>query len=1291
MIKIYSLQSESSLKVKCIVNNLTIQAVVDTAADATIISEDIFKKLHMKITEFETVKMYSAGENQTFNAKKIGPVKLTIGKTVFFNHIYVAPIIDKMLLGMDMLQAMEAKIDIKNKTIECKEYTIPLNQTSRLWDRGKQESLPATLMENVRIKAGSETVVPIQVQGLKVRHTMYLEPFQEMPVLIARAVYTNTVKPLVSFVNNSASTVLLKKGTTVGTFHQIDDSDIVTGDLGLKTNEKPSISTETKGKVLPDKLKKLWEEAGDGSLSDKEKEILKETLMEFEDVFSNNDYDLGEFTAIQHEIETGNAKPIKLGLRRTPYHFQAEEEKLLETMLEAGIISPSTSSWAAAPVLVKKKTGEYRYCLDYRALNKVTTKDVYPIPILTECMDSLVGNIYFSKLDANQAYYQIPVHPDSKNKTAFRTKHGLFRFEKMPFGLANAPSTFSRAMGLVLSGLNWKIVLSFLDDLCVLGTSFQDHLQNLKQVLKRFQEFKLKLKPKKCDLFKKEVEFLGRKIGRNGVTLTDHSIETIKEWKSPRTFKEVQQFLGFVNFHRHFLKGFAATCEPLFEIIKKKRFFWKEDQEAAVQTLKKQLSSPPVLAIPTTEGKFTLDTDASNFAVGAELLQDQDGQMVTIGYGSFTMTNQQRRYCTTRRELLAIVRFTNHFRHYLLGREFTLRTDHNSLIWLTSFKNLDGQLARWMEELSRFAMELKHRPGKEHVNADALSRPTGDEICPDLKDLPCGGCSHCLKIQDKWKIFEDRVDDTTSLATSSVNIRLIRAEISSIEIEWPKVDKLKLRQVTVDPTNSILENKRKLQVAQQEDHGLRFLHEWLTSNKEPDPGTLKLANQTEKFYYVNKNLFFMAEDLIHMKDEENDLLVIPEDLKEETIRLSHDLPSSGHQGPPRTKAKLKKSYFWYKMSTDIKKFILGCKECNKNKNGRKMIYPIVQNHAGIPMEKVHIDFIGPLPKSKKGNEHILVISDNFTKWSECIPVPNQSAELTARTTVNEFCTRFGFPSEIITDQGRNFDGQLFAAMCKLLKIKKSRTTAYRPSANGQAERNNRTLMAAVRCVIQEQDDDWDEWMPQLNMALRSAVNRNTGQTPNMMMLGREINTPLELTIPKKTSDPVPPEEYCAGLQDSLQKTHKIARDCLKTQLKRAKADHDVKSKIQKYKTGDVVYLLDKARMNKLKPIYIGPAIITEALSPCNFRVLLNNDKSKTVNHDMMKVCYDRQIPKWISKRRDLLLKGQEAIFCICRRPDDGFQMIQCLRCLEWYHCHCMHLNRAATNKIKIYFCPVCTD
>ena len=224
-------------------------------------------------------------------------------------------------------------------------------------------------------------------------------------------------------------------------------------------------------------------------------------IVDYSDVFATSDMDLGEFTAIEHRIETDNATPVKQRMRRTPAVFEEEEEAHVDKMLQAGVIQPSSSDWASAPVLVRKKDGGVRWCVDYRALNDVTIKDTFPLPLLDDCVASLTGNRWFSKLDANAAYWQIGIHPDDRKKTAFITKYGLFEFTRMGFGLCNAPATFSRAIALVLDRLNWKIALAFLDDILVLGTTPETHLVNLRQVFDRFREYGLRFKPRKCELF----------------------------------------------------------------------------------------------------------------------------------------------------------------------------------------------------------------------------------------------------------------------------------------------------------------------------------------------------------------------------------------------------------------------------------------------------------------------------------------------------------------------------------------------------------------------------------------------------------------------------------------------------------------------------------------------------------------------------------------------------------------------------------------------------------------------
>ena len=340
-------------------------------------------------------------------------------------------------------------------------------------------------------------------------------------------------------------------------------------------------------------------------------------------------------------------------------------------MLKAGIIQPSVSEWASAPVLVRKRDGGVRWCIDYRALNAVTRKDVYPLPNIEECLDTLEGNCWFSKLDANSAYYQVRLQEDDRKKTAFTTKYWLYEFVRLGFGLCNAPATFSRAMDLVLCGMNWDTVLAFLDDIVVLGRTVPDHLHNLQEVLRRFAQYGLKLKPKKCILFQEKVEFLGRDVSANKVQLKEEHVRAVATWPVPKNTKQVEQFLGLVNYHRSFLKDFAALAIPLYRITGKQAFRWEATQQVAFESIKKQLMEAPILTItPNAHDQFFLDTDASNEAVGAELLQLQEGREKVIAYGSSALTPEQRRYCITRRELLAVVRFTRQYRHYLLGRPF---------------------------------------------------------------------------------------------------------------------------------------------------------------------------------------------------------------------------------------------------------------------------------------------------------------------------------------------------------------------------------------------------------------------------------------------------------------------------------------------------------------------------------------------------------------------------------------------------------------------------------------------
>ena len=340
-----------------------------------------------------------------------------------------------------------------------------------------------------------------------------------------------------------------------------------------------------------------------------------------------------------------------------------------------------------------------------------------------DTLDTLSGSKWFTNLDLLSGYWQVQMNKPDQEKTDFTTQEGLFEFPVMPFGLSNAPATFQRLMDLVLAGLQWSHCLVYIDDIIVFGKTFQEHLSNLQMVFERIRQAGLKIKPSKCDLLKKEVQFLGHIVSEKGIAANPMKSEKIFNWPPPRILRQVQQFLGLANYYRRFIPHFATITKPLHYLTEKNvSFKWTTQCQTAFDTLREQLSSPPVLVFPDFSKSFTVDTDTSAVGLGAVISQVQDdGAEHVVAYARRVLTKAERQYSVTRWELAVIV-FLDHFRQYLLGKPFLLRSDHGSLQWLQNFKNPEGQLARWLEKLQEYTFTIQHQPGTKHLNADALSR-----------------------------------------------------------------------------------------------------------------------------------------------------------------------------------------------------------------------------------------------------------------------------------------------------------------------------------------------------------------------------------------------------------------------------------------------------------------------------------------------------------------------------------------------------------------------------------------
>ncbi|KAG7489138.1 Retrovirus-related Pol poly from transposon 297 [Solea senegalensis] len=399
-----------------------------------------------------------------------------------------------------------------------------------------------------------------------------------------------------------------------------------------------------------------WGECG-SDLNEQQRGQLYQLLGEFEECFAKCEGEVGRTHLATHMIETGEARPIKCHPRRLPLVRQEACHKAVTEMLEAGIIEPSDSPWASGVVMVPKKTGGWRLCADYRPLNKVTIKDSYPLPRIDESLDLISGSVWFSSLDLRSGYYQVPLAPESRPKTAFCTGRGLWQFKVMCFGLCNAPATFARLMDKVLADVPREQCLVYLDDILAHGGSFESALEALRRVLERIRAAGLKLHPDKCHFMKREVSFLGHRVTGEGISTMADKVGMVRNWPTPANRRQLKSFIGLASYYRRFVQGFATIAAPLHWLLEKDRSYgWTEACQAAFQHLQRALCEAPVLAPPSPSLAFVLDTDASSEGVGGVLSQVwPEGERV-VAYFSKALEKPERNYCVTRRELLAVLR-----------------------------------------------------------------------------------------------------------------------------------------------------------------------------------------------------------------------------------------------------------------------------------------------------------------------------------------------------------------------------------------------------------------------------------------------------------------------------------------------------------------------------------------------------------------------------------------------------------------------------------------------------------
>lgn len=978
--------------------------------------------------------------------------------------------------------------------------------------------LEAALM-NIPFKATSK--VPVVLHNLS-EHTITLQP----KIIIAQVCAVQHVTPL---------------GSDPCTSHK---SDPGSDDLKLNLDDSP-VSEQWKERILA-KLKSIPE------------------------VFAVDEMSYGHTKAVQHRIRLHDETPFKE--RPRPIHPNDREavKQHLKELLDAGIIRESESPFASPIVLVRKKNGSIRLCIDYRKLNSRTIRDAYALPNIEETFTALSGAKWFSVMDLKSGYYQVEMAEEDKPKTAFVCPLGFFEFNRMPQGVTNAPSTFQRLMEKCVGDLHLNEVLVFLDDLIVFSDTLEEHEVRLMKVLNRLKDYGLKLSPDKCHFFQTSVRYLGHIVDAQGVHTDPEKVSALKDWPRPSNRKELKCFLGFAGYYRRFVEGFSKIAKPLNNLTagyyppKKRGKVYKRDHpksslnpgmlfgeewslecETAFRTLIQKLTSAPILAFADPQKPYVLHTDACHEGLGAALYQEQEGKLRVIAYASRGLSKSEGNYPTHKLEFLALKwAVCEKFNDYLYGTSFTVLTDNNPLTYVLTSAKLDAAGHRWLAALSAYQFTIKYRAGHTNGDADGLSRrpqapPHEDEAfvkererIDDMKKrlMGAGGEMDC-------KVFS-ALCQRHHLAQKTDHcldpVQPVAAE--SLAISPGMVDEVFGEDTLPSMTNTDWCK------AQRDDPSISYVITCLEEAHRPSYREAKLEHPDVALLMKEWKRLELRDGVLYRKCMDRGSLihqlVLPEQFKERALHGVHD--EVGHLGAERAIHLARARFYWPRMAKSVEEKCKKCERCFRRKAVPQKAAPLKNITATHPLELICMDYLSIEPDNRD-TRNVLVITDHFTKFAVAVPTKDQKARTVAKALWENLIVHYGFPSRILSDQGRDFESKTIKELCMLIGAEKVRTTPYHPRGN-PVERFNRTLLDMLGTLEERDKQHWRDFVKPLTHAYNCTRNDTTGYSPYELMFGRQPKLPIDLVLGTHAGgkNHQTHSEYVKGLRQRLQESYSVA-------------------------------------------------------------------------------------------------------------------------------------------------------
>ena len=1179
LLNINSINVPKYVTVIMLIENIPCHMMIDSGAARTLVSDRWVKRFLRCLPEPVTtngMQLIAANRTLIDIPFKLPQVEIAVNNTSARSDILIMPNIPddcEGMLGLEMLTALNIQLDFSQLNLATpkgqKEFQahdfypcdLKLNPANKkiaeeveiiteatqeeeqsndpeIQPKAKTETYPkeeelklevCTMYEETIIPGYSQTLLPVRlsknysqdvlIEGLPPKDVHYIKIGKSLVKGNQEIVY-------VPCLNLSQEPVVLPQNEVAGWVSLIDYSS--GPDVLVPPSQKDNIKFNL------------------DHLETNKKEQMLALLNKNLDVFSKNRTDLGRTPLCEHEINVENIEPIRQYPRRKSPEARRLEEELIQQMLEGDVIRPSMSPWASPILLTKKADGSTRFCIDFRKVNAVTKKDSYPISNITESLETLKDAKWFSIMDLQSGFWQVPIKESHKEITAFTTGRKLYEFQVLPFGLSNSPATFSRLMEKVLENLQWEICLIYIDDILVFAKTYPELLERTQLIFDRLRAANLKLKPSKCQFGIKEVKYLGFVVSEKGISVDLNKIEPILRIPPPTTLKEVRSFLGMAGYYRRFIKDFSKIANPITKLTHQdSEIIWSEECDKAFEEMKDKLTTAPVLAYPDYSKEFILSTDASSVGLGAVLSQyDSEGKEHPVAFASRTLNNAEINYSTTKRECLALIWAVQHFHPYLYSqKDFTIITDHHSLSWLNQNKASNCLLARWAMILEGYHYNVKYRPGTQMGHADGLSR------------LPT-----------------EQPDGTA-------------------------------------PLQAELEYIASLQTNEEEQ-----IKRWLNGEGEL-PAQLQILKQ-QNVKIENDNIYV------------NNRSYVPRERLREVMERIHSHPlASAHFSYKKTFDKFKNFFYSpqaYLVAKEVCDLCLVCQVSRtSNQTARTELGTVKALHR---WEIISIDISGPFPETKEFKRYILTVVDLFTKYTILIPIMDMTASTVAKGLVRDVFAHYSIPKEILSDQGRQFEGYLFKELCELLQIHKIRTSKYHPQGNAVNERNHAIVNDLLRkFIIENEDIEWDELLPMVMLALNSNLQETINYTPYEAMFGKKPQLPDDLIYGKTPIRDHTKMEAIQQLQFQLEViSQRILTQQSRVHLAQAR-QYSKKGQGTWYEPGDYVlikYVPKSGENPKLAPRWEGPYLV---LNTNRFPVLeiVRPDQSEEpffLHHDRLKLC-----------------------------------------------------------------------